>query len=91
MTHVEVIGELLSDYAIAVHFEHLNESLWFAPELLECIDHGVGLVITVGAHKLVRQIDGSWLEELTGRTFAHPAEVDYSGRSKSPRPWWKFW
>jgi hypothetical protein len=93
VTHVEVIGKLLSYYAIAVHFTHLGESWWFAPELLEFVDHGVGKIVTIGTQKLVRRPDGSWLEEKTGRTFksAPEAYLDYQGRKKPSRPWWKFW
>jgi hypothetical protein len=93
MTRVQVIGDLLSDYALAVHFKHLGESLWFAPELLEFVDHNAGTVVTIGTQKLVRQSDGSWLEEKTGRTFKSAAEahLDYQARSKPSRPWWKFW
>jgi hypothetical protein len=93
VTQVEVIGDLLSDYAIAVHFERLGASLWFARELLEFMDHGSGTVITIGMHKLVRQMDGSWLEEKTGRTFKDPAMAHSGYRRfiKPSRPWWKFW
>jgi len=93
VSHVEVLGELLSDHAIAVHFEGLGEALWFAPELLEFLDHGVGTFITIGTHKLVRQSDGSWFEEKTGRTFKDPAQAHPAVQrfTKPSRPWWKFW
>ena len=76
ITRVEVIGELSSDYALNVHFDNLGQSFWFAPELLEFIDHGAGTVMRVGTGKeWTRQADGSWREA-----------------SSSPsRPWWKFW
>ena len=93
VTRVEVIGTLTSDVAINVHFPSLDKDFWFAPELLEFLDHGVGTVITIGRHKLVRQSDGSWLEEKTGLTFKDPAQVHpaYQRFTKPLRPWWKFW
>ena len=93
ITHVEVIGECLSDRAIAVHFKDLGEPLWFAPELLEFVDHGAGQGVTIGKHELVRQTDGSWLEGETGRVFTDPAEAHPAYRRfiKPSKPWWKFW
>jgi len=44
---VEVIGELTSDYAINVFFDDRNESSWFAPALVEFIDHGAGTEVTI--------------------------------------------
>src|SRR5262245_43978397 len=80
MMGVEVIGQLTSDFALNVHFNDLGRSFWFAPDLLELIDHAPGLEIRLyGVPKRwIRQADGSWAEE-------SPTD---SGRS---RPWWKFW
>lgn len=80
-TGVEVIGELKSDYAINVHFEERNESLWFAPELLEFVNHAPGTVITLKGvpKKWTRTESGEWQEEAIGNT-----------REKA-KPWWKFW
>jgi len=69
VTGVSVIGESSDDRAIHVFFENRREALWFAPDLLEFIDHGAGAVITL---KCVpkgwkRAEDGSWIEEPTGR------------------------
>jgi hypothetical protein len=93
VTQVEVIGDLLSDFAIAVHIERLGAPLWFAAELLEFINHGAGTVITIGTHKLIRQADSSWLEEKTGGSFKDPgmAHSGYRRFTRSSRPWWKFW
>ena len=65
MTLVEVIGELSSDYAINVYFEERGSSSWFAPELLEFVDHAPGTEITLrGVQKRwVRSAEGEWLEE----------------------------
>lgn len=70
ITGVSVIGELKSDYAINVHFEERNESLWFAPELLEFVNHAPGTVITIkGVPKnWIRTESGDWQEEAVGNT-----------------------
>src|SRR3954468_21122369 len=44
---VEVIGELDFDYAINVFFEDRRESFWFAPSLVEFVDHAAGTEITL--------------------------------------------
>lgn len=61
-THVEVIGKLLSDYALNVYFDSLKRSYWFAPEMLEFVDHAPGTEVHVhgSPFKSVRQRDGSW-------------------------------
>jgi hypothetical protein len=64
VTNVEVIGHLSDDCAINVHFEDLNQAFWFAPDLLEFVDHAPGTEAWVQGSptKSVRQPDGSWLE-----------------------------
>ncbi len=61
-TKVEVIGNLTSDYALHVYFETLDVSYWFAPQMLEFVDHAPGTEIHVhgSAFKSVRQPDGTW-------------------------------
>lgn len=82
VTGVSVIGESKSDYAINVHFESLKQDFWFAPELLELVDHAEGTVITLKGvpKKWTRTKTGEWLEE----SAESPAEV-------KKNPWWKFW
>src|SRR5260370_42708500 len=46
-TNVEVIGEIKTDYAVNVYFDDLRESFWFAEDLLEFVDHGPGLEMTL--------------------------------------------
>ena len=79
VTDVEVIGELTSDYAINVFFEDRNESFWFAPALLEFVNHAPGTEIRLDgvAKKWVRTEDGEWHEEST--------------ETKRAKPWWRFW
>jgi len=78
-TGVEVIGEGNSDYAINVFFKDRNESFWFAPALVEFIDHGAGTEVTIAgaAKKWIRTESGEWREESTA--------------AKSGKPWWRFW
>ena len=75
LTGVEVIGNMDSDYAVNVHFDSLDTSYWFAPSLVEFIDHGAGQEIRLDgvARKWVRSASGEWVEH---------------GPRK---PWWKFW
>lgn len=79
VTGVEVIGKLESDYAINVFFADRQESFWFAPALVEFIEHGPVTHITVNgvAKTWVRAEDGQWREE--------PLET------KDSKPWWRFW
>ncbi len=59
---IEVIGELRSDYALHVFFISLEKSYWFAPEMLEFVDHASGTEVHVhgSPFKSVRQRDGTW-------------------------------
>lgn len=59
---VEVVGQLQSDYALNVYFEALDVSYWFAPQMLEFVNHAPGTEIHVegSPFKSVRQRDGSW-------------------------------
>lgn len=61
-TNVEVIGKLESDYAINVYFETLQLSYWFAPQMVEFVNHAPGTEIHVhgSPFKSVRQPDGTW-------------------------------
>lgn len=79
VTGVEVIGELTSDYAINVFFEDRDESFWFAPALVEFVDHAPGMEVTLDGvpKKWVRTETGDWREEST--------------ETKPKKPWWRFW
>jgi hypothetical protein len=80
-TAVEVVGELLSDFAVNVYFEERGSALWFAPEELEFVDHAAGTEITLEgvAKRWVRGADGEWIEARTNPPAA-------------PRKrWWKPW
>ena len=62
VTGVEVIGGTATDYAINVQLDQRGESLWFAPELLEFVDHAPGTDIVIGNKRLVRLATGEWVE-----------------------------
>ena len=62
VTGVEVVGEATDDYAINVQLDGRDESLWFAPELLEFVDHAPGTEIVIGNRRLIRSESGEWIE-----------------------------
>lgn len=68
VTKVDVIGGISDDYAINVHFEERHESLWFAPDLLELVDHAAGTTITLKGidKKWTRTESGDWQESPSG-------------------------
>ena len=67
MTGVDVIGDAGADLAFNVHFEDDEvEDAWFAPDLLQLVDHGPGTTISIGDKTFVRTADGEWIEESGG-------------------------
>lgn len=81
VTGVEVIGKLREDYAIHVFFEDREEGYWFAPELLEFVDHAPGIEIRLEGvpQKWTRSKTGEWIE-------SEAEDIE-----QPTRPWWKFW
>lgn len=75
VTGVTVVGPLAGDYALNVHLEGRPDALWFAPELLEFVDHAAGTEITLEGvpKKWTRSASGEWVE------------------SSPEKPWWRFW
>jgi hypothetical protein len=59
---VEVIGEVTCDFALNVVFDNGDPKagLWFAPQLVEFVDHAPGTQIRIGEMHLVRRADGEW-------------------------------
>ena len=86
-TGVEVIGELLSDYAHQVYFESLKKSYWFAPEMLEFVNHAPGTEVHVHgtAFKSVRQRDGTWKDVPVDPTAQSPGSRDTLAANRSRR------
>jgi len=79
VTGVEAIGELTEDYAVNVFFKDRNESFWFAPMLVEFVDHAPGTEIRLDgiAKKWTRTEAGDWREEKI--------------KPQPHRSWWRFW
>lgn len=62
VTRVEVIGKMTSDYAFEVYFDSLKKTYWFAPHMLEFVNHAPGTEVHVhgSLYKSVRRRDGTW-------------------------------
>jgi hypothetical protein len=61
VTNVPVVGGVENDVAFIVHFEEEGlEEAWFAPDLLELVDHGAGTAISIGEKSFLRREDGEW-------------------------------
>src|SRR6476469_2844306 len=65
LTGVEVVGHTEDDDALNVGFDD-GETAWFAPHLVEFIDHAPGTTITVGDKPMVRDADGNWRPDEQG-------------------------
>src|SRR5438105_4744518 len=61
---VEVIGEVKNDFALNVMIDARREQFWFAPELVEFVDHGPGAEIKIGNRRFERDASGEWREPL---------------------------
>lgn len=75
VTGVAVIGEVTRDHALNVHFEGRAESPWFAPELLEFVDHAAGAEIRLDG------VPKKWVRTAAGACTEIPDR----------KPWWRFW
>jgi hypothetical protein len=79
VTGVDVVGDVSDDYAVAVQLDGKSDSIWFAPQLLEFVDHAAGTDIVIGNKRLVRDSSGEWIEDAPKQAKA------------SAKPWWRFW
>ena len=81
VTGVEVIGEVREDHAVHVFFDDREEGCWFAPDLLEFVDHAPGMEVRVEGvpKRWVRSETGEWVES------------EVKGAEQKNKPWWKFW
>jgi hypothetical protein len=82
---IDVIGELTSDYAINVYFDNLQRSFWFAPELLELVDHAAGTEITL------KGVSKKWTKTAAGQWQEKNIRDSESRKTSGKKPWWKFW
>jgi hypothetical protein len=60
VTGVDVIGTAIDDGAIAVDIEGQSTPLWFSEDVVEFIDHSLGMIATFGGHTFIRDEDGEW-------------------------------
>ena len=73
-----VIGDRGEDVALSVFFEDTEEQEWFAPHLVEFLDHGGGQTMTLeGGPSFKRDSAGTW-QEVGGSTEVG-AVLDPSG------------
>ena len=59
LTGVQVVGLAGEDRALNVYFDDGGDA-WFAPEVVELVDHGAGTEVTIGDTRLVRDEHGDW-------------------------------
>lgn len=62
VTNVDVIGATPHDFAVCVTIGEHREQLWFAPELVEVLDHAPGTEFQLGGRTFVRDARGEWAE-----------------------------
>jgi hypothetical protein len=60
VTGVDVVGDADDDFAYNVAFEEPIEDAWFAPQLVELIDHAPGTEAVVGDQHFIRDAEGEW-------------------------------
>jgi hypothetical protein len=60
VTNVEVVGGTEANFAFSVQLEDVEGEVWFAPDLLELVDHDAGTTIEIGGKTFVRRADGEW-------------------------------
>jgi hypothetical protein len=59
VTGVGFVGATGLDLAYNVGFDN-DADAWFAPELVEVVDHAPGSEMTIGDRRFVRSADGEW-------------------------------
>jgi hypothetical protein len=62
-TGVQAIGGAPDDYALSISLASSDATVWLRPDLVEFLDHNPGAEVVVGTKRLIRQADGSWLDE----------------------------
>jgi hypothetical protein len=84
ITGVQVIGNPKEDFALNVLFEELNITHWFNEDLLQHIDDGQGVVMTLDG------IDKKWTKGKKGEWFEEDTKLN-STKNKGLKKWWQFW
>lgn len=59
VTGISFVGSTEVDIAYNVGFGD-NHDVWFAPELVEVVDHAPGSEMTIGDRRFIRSADGEW-------------------------------
>src|SRR5258707_13343707 len=70
LTRVEVVGQLTEDFAFNVNFDDLNKDVWFAPDLVELLDHAPGQGIRLDG------LDAEWVRLPNGEWEQRPRGAD---------------
>lgn len=82
ITRVEVVGECADDFAVGVHLEQRDQAVWFAPTLLEFVDHGAGTEISLDG------VPKKWVRTATGEWQEYPVSASAGPRrSGTPMAW----
>jgi hypothetical protein len=63
---LDAIGGTDADLAFNLHFEAPEEEAWFAPDLVEFVDHAPDLTIGIADKTFIRNADGDWIDQDTG-------------------------
>jgi hypothetical protein len=59
VTGIAFVGASPTNLAYNVGFDG-DQDAWFAPELIELVDHAPGSEMTIGGRRFVRSADGEW-------------------------------
>ena len=82
---VQAIGGAPDDYALYVSLAATDTSTWLRPDLAEFLDHNPGVNVVVGDRRLIRQADGSWLEDTAPPTQEEIAEAERDPHGRTVR------
>jgi len=78
---VNVIGGFLNGHALCLSLDPSDVDVWIRPDLVELVHRNPGVEVVLDGMRLIRQSDGSWLQEpITDTTHAEPAEGDTLNR-----------
>lgn len=69
LMHADVVGNLMEDHAVRVHFGELFRSYWFAKECLELIDLSPGETADDDGESESWAVSRDWLKETYAREW----------------------
>jgi hypothetical protein len=74
---VNVIGGFLDGQALYLSLDPSDMNVWIRPDLVELVHRNPGVEVMLDGMRLVRQPDGSWLQEpITDGSHAESADGD---------------